>query len=596
MSALAETSTVASQTPTSPTPASTLPQPATTTTAGTMVLPSTTAPPTEGTTIITPRPTMPTSASSTASTSRTTAGSTTTSTATSAPAQTSAAASQTPTSPTTTSTVPLSGITITIVGTDILPTSVSSTGQSTATTVFPTNFTTTSSPVASTGTSQSSHVTTSTSAIFSSSPSTPVTTEASTYVTSSRTTPCFCHMFGNFFSPGEVVYNRTDRAGCNFYALCSNECEIDPFQGPCPSTTPFTSVTSETTTQAASSTERVFSSVSPTPATSLTTSVEINCTDVSPPRKPGENWISECQKCVCDPLTTTVQCEPLLCQTVQTPACDLGFFPMSVPTPKDLCCPEFECKPMPGICVINGTVYTLGMSTVINSCKKCTCSSEKDPVTEANIVHCETFQCETSCPLGQQYMTEDGECCGKCIEVACKIKLSNNTVHVLNVNEILPLDHCSYYTCEKIEDQFVAVQTKKICPKYNPGECDPDEAETTPDGCCKICKPANCKPYSKKTVIRHGDCESSEPVELVYCEGTCPGSSVYSLEASQMQHECSCCQESSSQTREVTLTCQNGTSINYNYVYVEQCQCMNACTSKTSAAYGSQWKISRRKR
>lgn len=31
-------------------------------------------------------------------------------------------------------------------------------------------------------------------------------------------------------------------------------------------------------------------------------------------------------------------------------------------------------------------------------------------------------------------MTEEGECCGKCIEVACKVKLSNNTVHVLNVS------------------------------------------------------------------------------------------------------------------------------------------------------------------
>ncbi|KAM6068293.1 intestinal mucin-like protein [Theristicus caerulescens] len=243
-------------------------------------------------------------------------------------------------------------------------------------------------------------------------------------------------------------------------------------------------------------------------------------------------------------------------------------------------------------CVINGTTYEVGMSIVINSCKNCTCTSEKDPVTMANIVHCETVQCETSCPLGHQYMHKDGECCGKCIEVACKIKLRNNTVVLLDVDEIMPLDNCSHYKCEKIEDQFVAVQTKKICPEYNPGECDPDEAETTPDGCCKICKPTNCKPYSKKTVIHYGDCESSEPVELAYCEGTCPGSSVYSLEANQMQHECSCCQESSSQTREVTLTCQNGTSINYNYVYVEQCQCMNACTSKTSAAYSSQLKQS----
>ncbi|KAK4822602.1 hypothetical protein QYF61_017334 [Mycteria americana] len=509
----AQPSTITTQTPAPPTTASTLPQPAMTTTAGTTAAHSistppaqgtttltttsrpstsrTSPPPTQGTTIIPPTPAVTTSASSTASTARTTAGSTTTSTATSAPAEISTVATQAPTSPTNASTLPQSANTSTIRGIVTLSTSVSSTGQSTASTGFPTSFTTTISSVATTGTSQSSHVTTSTSAIFNPSPSIPVTTEAR-----------------------EVVYNRTDRAGCNFYALCSNECEIDAFQGTCVSATPFTSVASETTTQAISSTERVFSSVSPTTATSLTTSIERNCTDVSPPRKPGESWISKCQKCVCDPLNTTVQCKPL-CQAVQTPTCDLGFVSVPVITSKDPCCPEYECKPIPGICVINGTMYEVGMSTVLKSCKKCTCSSEKDPVTEENIVHCETVQCETTCPLGHQYITEDGECCGKCTKLACKIKLSNNTVHVLNVDEILPLDHCSQYKCEKIEDQFVAVQTKKICPEYNPGECDPDEAETTHDGCCKICKPTNCKPHSKKTVIRHGDCESSEPVELL---------------------------------------------------------------------------------
>ncbi|XP_009863786.1 PREDICTED: mucin-5B-like [Apaloderma vittatum] len=282
---------------------------------------------------------------------------------------------------------------------------------------------------------------------------------------------------------GEVIYNRTDMAGCNFYALCSKECEITRFQGLCPSPTPFTSVASETTTRAASS---------PTTATSLTTSAERNCTDVNPPRKAGESWVSECQKCVCDPATATVQCQPL-CPTPQTPTCDLGFVPVPVLPLKDPCCPEFKCEPLPDTCVINGTMYKVGMSTVIDTCKNCTCSAEKDPVTKANIVRCEAVRCETSCPL---------------------------------LDEILPLDNCSHYKCEKIEDQFVAVQTKRVCPEYNPGECDPDEAETTPDGCCKICKPPNCKPYSKKTVIRQGDCESSEPVELAYCEGTCPGSSM----------------------------------------------------------------------
>ncbi|XP_035183463.1 mucin-5AC-like [Oxyura jamaicensis] len=554
-------------------------------------------PVTQPTTTIITTPTEPITPTSSATTIKTSPPPTTTiittptSSTTSILFETSTVATQTPASGTTASTLPNTTIPWSTGTTVILPTSVSSTSQSTTTSIFPTSFTTTGSPVSTSGSSQSSPIT-STSAIFSSSLTTSFTTEASTIVTLSRPTPCFCHVFGDFFSPGEVVYNRTDKAGCNFYALCSNECEIAPFQGPCPPTTPLTSESSKTTTQASSSTEHVFSSVSPTTATSLTTAAERNCTDVSPPRKPGEKWTSECQDCVCDPLTSTVQCQPVPCQTAQTPICEIGFVSSPVLPSKDPCCPEFECKRIPNICLINGTMYMPGMPIAIDSCKNCTCSSEKDPVTSENIVQCEPVQCETSCPLGHEYKIEDGDCCGKCVEVACKIKLSNNTIQVLSVDEILPLDLCSYYKCEKIEDQYVTVQTKRVCPEFDPAECDPDEAETTPDGCCKICKPTNCKAYTTKTVIQHEDCQSSEPVELAYCEGTCPGSSVYSLEANQMQHECSCCQEFSSQTREVTLTCQNGTSINYNYVYVEQCQCMNACTSQISQIDGYQSKIS----
>ncbi|XP_058703930.1 mucin-5B-like [Poecile atricapillus] len=661
-SAPGETSSAATQAPTSPittskvkirTTAGTTGVPSTTAAVreGTTIIATTTStspPQTEGTTTITPpTTTVPTPATSTASTSRTTEGSSTSASATSAPGETSSAATQAPASPITTSKVKIrttagtTGVPSTTAqareGTTIIATTTSSgssspeiklrttTGpsallsttlpQSGSTSGIKETLTTFFSPTlediaktvfsgitvplrsksctctcklndylcstaTSTGTSQSSHVTTSTLATFSSS--------TSTSVTSSKITPCFCHVFETLFSPGEVVYNRTDRAGCNFYALCNKECEIEPFYGPCPLTTPVPSVASSTTSQAAS----------PSTATTFTTSVERNCTDVNPARKvftyfqPGEEWINECQKCVCDSLTATVQCQPLPCQTAQQTICDLGFVSMAVLPQKDPCCPEFECQPVPDVCVINGTLYTVGNSVVIDSCKKCTCSSEKDPETNANIVHCETVQCETSCPLAYRYMTEEGQCCGKCIEVACKVKLSNNTVHVLNVNEILPLDQCSHYKCEKIEDQFVAVQSKKVCPEYDPGECDPDEAEITSDGCCKICKPKNCKPYTKETVIRHADCESSEPVELSYCEGTCPGSSLYSLEANQMEHKCGCCQELGTQTRQVTLTCQNGTSINYNYLYVENCQCVNGCSSQTTAAQNSQFQKS----
>ncbi|XP_015719375.1 mucin-5AC-like [Coturnix japonica] len=470
-----------------------------------------------------------------------------------------------------------------------VPTSTSSLPSS-STTLSPTAISTgvtqtiaqSSTSRSSAGTSQTSH-STSTSTVFISSPTTPSTTE------SSETTPCFCHVLGDLFSPGEVVYNRTDKAGCNFYALCSSECEIAPFQGPCPTTTPLTTVSTETTTQASSSTEYTFSSASPT-AISLTTPLERNCTDVSPPRKPGEKWTSECQECECDSLTATAHCQPRLCTRPREVVCGIGFVALPLVPVKDLCCPELECQPRTDICEIDDKIYEIGTS-VIHSCKNCTCSSEKNILTGKRIMKCEPLKCETSCLPGYEYRIEDGECCGKCYEKACRIQLNNETV-VLEVGKTLPIDPCSHYKCELIEDQYVKVQSKKVCPEYGPAECDPDEAETTADGCCKICKPPNCKTYSKKTVIQHEDCESSEAVELTYCEGTCPGSSMYSLKANQMQHDCTCCQELSSHRREVTLNCQNGTSINYSYVYVDQCQCINACNPQTIEADDYQSKIS----
>uniref|UniRef100_A0A8C8VPE9 Uncharacterized protein n=1 Tax=Pelusios castaneus TaxID=367368 RepID=A0A8C8VPE9_9SAUR len=273
--------------------------------------------------------------------------------------------------------------------------------------------------------------------------------------------------------------------------------------------------------------------------------------------QPGARWTSNCQECVCDPFSVTVQCKPLTCQTPETRMCEKeGFIPVPVLTPEDPCCPEIECSKyrmcntIALCCPLGNSVslmfwhllcsqnciklspYTIslqtvdflkifaqtewslfglsqtGMSVPMDACKTCTCSSEVDPASNRNLLQCEPVHCDTACPLGYEYMMKDGECCGECIQVACTIKLNNNTNSV---------------------------------------------------------------------VIQHNECESSEPVELTFCEGVCVSSSVYSFETQQMQHKCTCCQELKSHKREVTLTCRNGTSMNYDYVYVEQCQFVFHC-------------------
>nr|XP_034994227.1 mucin-5B-like [Zootoca vivipara] len=334
------------------------------------------------------------------------------------------------------------------------------------------------------------------------------------------------------------------------------------------------------------------------------------------PRPPGSSWKSNCQECICDPLTESVQCKPQTCVSSEAPKCEKeGFVPIPVLTPGDPCCPElqckcntttcsnekkpcelgyeatpvllegdccvsFPCKPIPDVCLVNGTLYRAEMPIPSKPCETCVCSSEKDPDSNTNLVKCQPVTCDTDCRAGYEYQVEAGECCGKCVQNACIINM-NETTEILQPGEIWPPggNNCTYYECEQMNDTFILVQSKRKCPIIHPEECESHELELTPDGCCETCKPKtnDCKVHKNQTLIRQNECISSEVVELTYCEGACPSSSKYSSEAKAMQHECTCCQELKSHRRNVTLTCQDGKSIDYDYIYVDECQCMTAC-------------------
>ncbi|XP_019375531.1 PREDICTED: mucin-5B-like [Gavialis gangeticus] len=348
------------------------------------------------------------------------------------------------------------------------------------------------------------------------------------------------------------------------------------------------------------------------------------------PRDPGSKWKSNCQECVCDKKSMTVQCKPLSCQTPMPATCNKpGFIPMPVLTPDNPCCPEIICrcditlcpKTKPNCergydlvsvvsdgnccvtyecgkylspllltllrnntCIVNGVPYEAGMLVPSDPCKNCTCSSVVDPISKQNIVQCEPVNCHTSCPSGYEYKKKYGECCGECVQVACLISLDNSTSQVLKPGDTwTPQNNkCIFYECDKIEDQLITVEVRTPCPAFNPHECKPEDVQLTADGCCKICKSDSCKVHKKPTVIYQDECKSSKSIELTYCEGFCGSSSKYSLEANQMQHQCTCCQELKSHRRQVTLTCHNGTRTNYDYIYVEECQCITACSPSES--------------
>ncbi|XP_049569372.1 mucin-5B [Orcinus orca] len=170
------------------------------------------------------------------------------------------------------------------------------------------------------------------------------------------------------------------------------------------------------------------------------------------PKFPGERWVSNCQSCVCDEDSVSVQCAPVQCEARGQPqecgragfvaqtrpladnpccmetlcVCNRSTCPQSPPKcrpgeelactqAEDSCCPTFSCRPQ--LCTYNGTVYGVGATfPAVIPCHTCTCLSvdTHDPT-----VLCEEDACDTTCPQGFQYSRVAGQCCGECVQTAC---------------------------------------------------------------------------------------------------------------------------------------------------------------------------------
>ncbi|XP_027950068.1 mucin-5B [Eumetopias jubatus] len=134
------------------------------------------------------------------------------------------------------------------------------------------------------------------------------------------TTRCLCRAFGQLFSPGDVVYNKTDGAGCSFYAICNQHCDIDRFQDTCPTSSPPES--------------------SSAPMTSPSQSQ--GCNLIVPPRKVNESWtLSDCTVARCEGHNRMVL---LGRKPVASIHCVNGHPPVKVSQESEPCDFHFECE------------------------------------------------------------------------------------------------------------------------------------------------------------------------------------------------------------------------------------------------------------
>ncbi|XP_064347881.1 mucin-5B [Camelus dromedarius] len=328
------------------------------------------------------------------------------------------------------------------------------------------------------------------------------------------------------------------------------------------------------------------------------------------PKFPGERWVSNCQDCVCDEGSVSVQCVPVQCKTwgqalecgragfvaITRPqadnpccpetlcVCNASRCPQSPPQcgpgeelvrtqEDDDCCPTFTCWPQ--LCDYNGTVYGVGAAVPSpTSCQKCTCLLRD---TQGPTVQCEDVTCNSTCPQGFKHSRVDGQCCGECVQTACftpdgQLVQPNETW----VNSLV--DNCTEYHCQAENRPPLLTPTPVACPDMS--TCRGVLKKT---GCCYSCEEVDsCQVQVGVMVLQHGGCITPAAVTVSFCEGFCPGGSRYSMRAPASQCQCTCCQETRTHQEVVTMQCPNGTAIQHTYTHVDECSCVPSCGTQDS--------------
>ncbi|XP_049449990.1 mucin-2-like [Epinephelus fuscoguttatus] len=326
-------------------------------------------------------------------------------------------------------------------------------------------------------------------------------------------------------------------------------------------------------------------------------------------KKANSTWTEGCNECICDEDTLQSICRPRSCpalpplscdhegqvKVTQTDGCckkekcecDVKLCPtvvLSCPpgfeliTTQGVCCLNTSCR-VKDVCVFNNIEYQVGDVIPMSPCKKCVCGPDKDPSTHLHIIVCQSSPCDTFCPVGFKYEIIPGQCCGTCVQKNCTVKPPNsNITHSIKPGTVWtpPGMPCLRYECVKMGNQFITVESKTICPPFDPKECIPGTETVAPDGCCHVCIPKGqpCSVSTTTVQLENQGCLSKDLINVTSCNGACGTFTFFSAKAKSLQHTCSCCQEVATSERQVQLTCPDSSEITYTYTHIDSCACL----------------------
>ncbi|XP_045151939.1 von Willebrand factor [Echinops telfairi] len=296
----------------------------------------------------------------------------------------------------------------------------------------------------------------------------------------------------------------------------------------------------------------------------------------------GSRWTSPEDPCLLNECVRVkeevfVQQRNVSCPQLEVPTCPTGF-QLSCKTSE--CCPTCRCEPVQA-CVLNGTVIEPGKSLMIDVCTTCRCTVRVGVISGFKL-ECRKTTCQ-ACPSGYKEERAQGECCGRCLPMACTIQLRGGQVKTLQRNETFQ-DGCDSHFC-KVNEHGEFIWEKRVtgCPPFDERTClaQGGKIMNIPGTCCNACKEPECKDITARLqYVKVGDCKSEEEVDIHYCQGKCASKAVYSIDTEDVQDQCSCCSPSQITPMSVPLRCLNGSVVYHQVLNALQCQCSPRKCSK----------------
>uniref|UniRef100_A0A5F8HJ71 Mucin 5B, oligomeric mucus/gel-forming n=1 Tax=Monodelphis domestica TaxID=13616 RepID=A0A5F8HJ71_MONDO len=289
--------------------------------------------------------------------------------------------------------------------------------------------------------------------------------------------------------------------------------------------------------------------------------------------QPGEQWTSNCQDCVCDNSSLTVQCRPVQCQEpTPPPNCQKGFTIVYQPRADNACCMEAHCVCDPATCPQDQpscqpqeepfSFLPEGACCPVFGCRDREARGGTCPEQQSwgSREGCQCRQDSASAlrlsPQDQEYQVLPGQCCGQCKQARDRLPLA------FQLNETWvnsSVDNCTEYHCEKVDGQFMLSQRPVECPDVP--SC---KGVLRKVGCCYECEHVEGKSRQGRPGGPNSWADPKGPIQ-------------YSLEAKEMRRQCTCCHETRVHQEEVRMRCPDGSAIQHSYTRVDACGCTPAC-------------------